>query len=467
MPHWIALACQHPNSPSPPTEPTTELPPTPWLEWALQFTPKVAWLEDCLVLEVQASARLFGGMARLHALVADGARHHGAAGWAWGRTALAACAQARQRLPIEHIGTAPRARLSELPLCSLHEVARHAHALSRLGCRTLGDVLQLPRDGLARRFGNTLLLSLDQATGRRPLPLDWLQARPAFQARCELPQAQDNAPALIAHWRPLLDELADWLQTRYLGVCSLQLGWQHAWRNHDGERAGQHRVRLSGATQDAARLQQLVAEHLAHLKLSAPVSEVQLCSTDFQPLLRETSALFQECADTSPSNAPLSARGSRARRERWMDWMDRVSVRLGAQALRRGGLKPDHRIECTQVWHTCAASCTNHQSHQPVTHAPHGSRGAQPSWLLSAPLRLPLAAARNSRREQPHYQGPLTLLAGPHRVEAGWWDEAPGALVVRDYYLASSPQAGLLWVFQQRTGSDEAGSPWFLHGFFA
>jgi len=72
--------------------------------------------------------------------------------------------------------------------------------------------------------------------------------------------------------------------------------------------------------------------------------------------------------------------------------------------------------------------------------------------------------------ERPVYQGPLTLLAGPHRVEAGWWDtqtSGPPALVARDYHLASSERAGLLWVYRARHAPGDTQSTWFLHGLFA
>ena len=52
-------------------------------------------------------------------------------------------------------------------------------------------------------------------------------------------------------------------------------------------------------------------------------------------------------------------------------------------------------------------------------------------------------------------QGPLTLLAGPQRIEAAWWEPdatgtaaAPAAL--RDYFVARSAQAGLRWIYRER-----------------
>ena len=89
----------------------------------------------------------------------------------------------------------------------------------------------------------------------------------------------------------------------------------------------------------------------------------------------------------------------------------------------------------------------------------------QPSWVLPQPLKL---ATRDHR---PMYQGVLHLLTGPHRVEGGWWhrigqgDEATTAHVERDYWVALSEHAGVLWIFQQRLARDETA--WYLHGIFA
>ena len=106
-----------------------------------------------------------------------------------------------------------------------------------------------------------------------------------------------------------------------------------------------------------------------------------------------------------------------------------------------------------------------------------------PTWLLRPPQRLAVQGSR------PCYQGPLRLLAGPHRLEAAWWeaadapesppnacgaDPAPG-LVVRDYFVAHNERAGHVWVFRERTPSAppsaEGGLPtrqhrWFLHGIY-
>jgi protein ImuB len=82
-----------------------------------------------------------------------------------------------------------------------------------------------------------------------------------------------------------------------------------------------------------------------------------------------------------------------------------------------------------------------------------------PTWLLPVP--------------QPYRLGELTLLAGPQRLETDWLEGEPA---LRDYFVARSPQAGLVWVYRERLAAHPASAPrptdpdglsWFLHGVFA
>ncbi|MBU6502431.1 MAG: DNA polymerase Y family protein, partial [Burkholderiales bacterium] len=87
-----------------------------------------------------------------------------------------------------------------------------------------------------------------------------------------------------------------------------------------------------------------------------------------------------------------------------------------------------------------------------------------PAWLLREPLRLAVQG------ERPQHQGPLLLLAGPQRLEAGWWGfDAGSSAAVRDYFIAQSEQAGLLWIYRERLASASARAEvrWFLHGIYA
>ena len=92
-----------------------------------------------------------------------------------------------------------------------------------------------------------------------------------------------------------------------------------------------------------------------------------------------------------------------------------------------------------------------------------------PTWLLPQPQPLRLQG------ERPCYEGPLALLVGPQRLESSAWmaltSEQAGqpqpaeAAVMRDYFIARSAQAGLLWIYRERRA--DATLSWFLHGIFA
>ncbi len=158
--------------------------------WAVQFTPNVAHESpDALVLEISGSLRLFGGVDRLRASLLAGCAR-------MGFTALAACAPtARGAAWLARAGVAPchRARrslesaLAAVPLGIAVRAADTLEALHAIGARDGGRSAALPRDGLARRFG--------QALARRPGSRPRATARPARVLR---PAAEIPCPPRAA-----------------------------------------------------------------------------------------------------------------------------------------------------------------------------------------------------------------------------------------------------------------------------
>lgn len=456
--------------------------------WALQFTPRVALLEEAVVLEVQASERLFGGAAQLWRRVRHEASGLGARAAAQAGTAHAALALARVSALSEPSAASLSAQLAPLPLHSLSAVGQHADTLHRLGCRTLGQVRALPRGGLSRRFGADLLHAIDAAHGLRPEAFDWLLLPPVFEQRRELPWRLDNAEALHQAFERLLRELGAWLAGHQAGTQVLQLGWCHDWARHSTSRWREHRVPLAEPTADVTRLSRMVGEHLRRIELISPVTDISLRVDAIASREPESQSLFTELAASGegmPSQA-LTTSEQRAQRSALLNLLDRLSIRLGPERVMAGQLQADHRLAHSQAW--CAAipwfaqtsttpSVVHHLSRMgQVGRVGTGSLLAsdvpQPTWVLPSPLPLALsgtgASTASGLRETPLHQGQLRLLAGPHRIEAGWWDDSSSAgRETRDHHLASSPQAGLLWVFRDRHAPQDGSSPWCLHGFFA
>ena len=408
--------------------------------WALQFTPRVAIADEAVVLEVAASVRLFGGRRALHERISSEARTLGAVALAWAPNSLAALACARAgvpgaiRLPLPGV-------LDALALQVLSAARPHQLTLAQLGCRTLGEVRRLPRGGLTRRFGQALLQVLDQAYGLRPEAHGWVELPEVFRARLELMSRVETAPALLFGARRLLVQLCGWLAARHAGITAFTLHWAHdAMRPRDVGEGGALTIRTAEPMRHVEHLQRLLAEHLAQVTLAAPVGDLILEALDVMPLQERSASLVP---DKEVGSEPLTR------------VLERIAARLGADRVRRPVLHEDHRIEWAQDWQP--ASLALPRSRVASTDTP------QPTFILPEPLRLAL------REHRPIFQGPLMLLIGPHRVEGGWWhrgeDDACSHHVERDYWVALSERAGVLWICHERLAGD--ATAWYLHGLFA
>lgn len=501
---WVALLL----SPRPPSEdPDAPVGICPEAQaglavWCLQFTPRVALMEDAVVMEVEASLRLFRGRPALQARVADEAPELGVAAIGWAPTATAALVLARCRVT-DLGGRLLQAVLDPLPLRALSAAAAHAEALSRAGINTLGQLRSLPRGGISRRFGAALLTMLDQAYALRPEAHRWELLPEDFHARLELPSREDHAPALLLGVRPLLMRLCGWLAARHAGATGVTLHWVHdSMRAKDAGDGGSLTVRTAEPIRELEHFCRLLAEHLARTRLLAPVGELRLEAIGVQALTEDSASLLPDTVRTG---------------ETLYLTLERIAARLGPTRVLQPAPGDDHRLE----WMTHWQPADDGVGTQGAQH-PHGTRSGngggavrraggaatgrlaaarrlrpapqvpEPTFLLEPPL--PLAV----REHRPCYQGPLTLLIGPDRVEGGWWDRLPADRikpaeasppsppprftdllphdnaamqivghrnVVRDYWIAVNDNAGVLAIFRQTLPG--GSTTWFLHGLYA
>lgn len=439
--YWIALHPSHEDE------------RCAWGWRALRFTPRVAQVEEALLLEASAALRLWGGREGLASRLFHDCGPLQPAQWAQARTALVALGKLRLRM----LGKTVPARPRDLPLEVLSAARDHVATLERIGCRNWGDLKALPRAGVARRFGAGLLEALDRAWGASPESFPWLELPEVFDRNVELVALATTAPELMWSAQRLLADLQVWLQARHCGVLALELEWTLDLRRLNGAILPSHQqltVRTAQPTQDVFHLRRLVGEHLARATLAAPANHLRLRTLETLPLDGGSKSLLPD---------------EKVQGERLHQLIERLSVRLGAENIVVAQAQADHRPERMQVWQSAAGAMK-----QPP-HARSGSGTSQvampcdgiyPSWLLSQPLRLEVQG------EKPQYHGPLRLLAGPQRLETGWWDAQAGP-ALRDYFIARSEEAGLLWVFRERLnprGSAwDAVAPvrWYLHGVFA
>nr|WP_256734834.1 DNA polymerase Y family protein [Variovorax sp. dw_954] len=411
----------------------------------MQFTPRVAWLDEGLLLDVSACERLWGGRLSLMRQISAANPSEGRVQRAQGATSLIALA----RLRLFARGQKPPADVpAALPLDTLTAALPHLDVLARLGCQTWGDVAALPRGGLARRFDTALRETLDVAWGLRPDQYTWLTLPDVFEQKLELPALAETAPELMWSANRLLSALQVWLRARQRGAVALELQWTLDLKRFNGVNLPPHQsvtVRTAQPTQDMAHLRRLMSEKLALTQLAAPASWLRLRTVETSPW-----------AGASTSFLPEDSRKG----DKLHELVERLSARLGAQQVVVPVTQADHRPEAMQGWQPALARTS---AAVPALQPD----GLYPPWLLRQPLPLEM------RGGHPYYRGKLRRLSGPQRLEAGWWggkEEEGGHPAVRDYYIAESPEAGLVWVYRERLSAPLAldqAPRWYLQGLYA
>ncbi len=390
---------------------------------AQQFTSLVS-LEppNALLLEVRGSVQLFGSLARLRALIdarwqelafeARSAVAPSTLAALWcARAGDHECADTALRLP---------GRLARLPIACTAWDADRLHRLRSLGITRLGEVLRLPRAGLARRLGPGAVLDLDIALGRQAEPRRAFVPRERFRQRRDFETEIDQVAYLEKALEPLIAACAQFLRRRQAGIQRLELRLRH--RQSPPSRV---RMGFASATSEQHRLADVLTQQLSRLELRAPVLGLELISGALQALSGVSRDAF------AGSGGPDTA----------AELVERLRARLGERCVYGVSTLAEHRPEAAwrRVHELQLASL-------PTGSVSGAADMPRPLWLLDEPQRWPAGDT-------------LSPQESPERIESGWWD---GRGVARDYYRVCAARGVKLWVFQERHTKC-----WYLHGVFA
>ena len=388
--------------------------------WAEQYSSVVCfdaerWL---LWIEVGASLRYFGSLTTLLQNIEQGIVSLGYTalpGTAPTREAAALLARAAHPHPVLHRRDLPAA-LAPLALTRLAVSAETIEALRGIGWSNLGELLTIPRDQLARRFGPDLTDYLQRLLGEHADPHEPYRAPAIYRRRFELAAPVHTVEAILFPLRRLLGELQGSLRARDTALQRLRLTLCH-----DKQPATVLELRTTAPQRDGARLLALLRERLDRTPLIAPTTELIVSVDQFVPLGDTQIDLFEVTAHRDNS---------------WGDLLDKLRARLGNQAVRRLGLSDDHRPE--KAW-----CILRHGEVAPTTPKPSSDDPDRPLWLL---------------QPRPLDQLPR-LLGKPERIEAGWWS---GEDIRRDYYVAETAEGSRWWLYR-----DALTAQWFLQGLWA
>jgi protein ImuB len=394
--------------------------------WAYQFSSTVILSEipeelrlartSCLWLEIGRSLTLFGGFRKFIERLEQELQTLGYSyklGIGPTLEGAALLARAEIRLAITS-ANALFTRIRNLPLQQLTLSPEMTAQLYTAGVRTLGLLLELPRDSIARRFGPDTSDFLDRLMGEIPDPRTPFRLPPEYSAHFEFEFEVKNSEALFFPLRRMLQEFCGYLRARDTGTQRFCLRFGH---------------RLSPATEiwigsstpdrSAERFIALVRERMQHVALPEPTISLSLHADQFS----SPTALQNDLLNHSVLHT-----------EDLAHTLDRIAMRVGDENVHSVRPAADHRPECS--WTTASQAAT-------VLKLQFSDR---PLWLLPEPRSLESSAI------------PTTGI-GAERIEGGWWDETD---VQRDYYVVRMNHGPDLWVFQ-----DLRTSSWYLHGFWS
>jgi protein ImuB len=162
----------------------------------------------------------------------------------------------------------------------------------------------------------------------------------------------------------------------------------------------------------------------------------------------------------------------RERRQEFAALVNRLSSRLGTEAVLRPVLMPDHQPE------HAVRLLPVVRGHPPKKGKPKPQRGKRPPSPPPALIKFPLARPVCLLQEPVairvmsvvpdgppirfSWKGRTHVVArwwGPERIETGWWRSRD---VRRDYYRVETGEGSRFWLFRDLT----AEGTWFLHGIF-
>src|SRR5262249_26141983 len=298
--------------------------------WAGQWTSTVA-LEPprCVLLDVSGASRDFGGLERLVRGIRTGLVEVGFEGViavAPAPGAASLLARGGRDIAIDSAGI--ERALGPLPIGLLEHARAALATLASIGVDSIGQLIALPRDGVARRFGQALLDEIDRALGRLPDARAPFVAPERYESQLELPAPVEEAEALLFGARRLVVELCGFLQGRGAGLTRLRCDLVHRDANPTSIVLGLR------STRQVEHVMTVLRERLARETLPDRVEAIRLVSEEIAPLAGRDGDFF---ATDKNSEAGTQL-------------IERLRARLGEEAVRTLALREDHRPERAWRW---------------------------------------------------------------------------------------------------------------------
>jgi protein ImuB len=346
--------------------------------------------------------------------------------------------------------------LAPLPVSALRLDPDVVRTLDRLGLKTIGALIDMPRLALARRFrgADDVVDALDRALGRKAEPLSAAQADPPPRVALRLEEPATHPEAAVQALERLIPDLVRQLEERHLGVRRLAL----------------HGFRVDGSVASASIATAIASREPKHLrrllggKAAALDPEFGFDAFALEADWAEELGAAQESLVEEPSSAREVAR-----------LVDRLTVKLGPRAVRRPEPQESHLPERASGWRPAVSSLRAKRSDPErkvdCRASAELAMTVRPQRLLDRPEAIDVVYAtpeglprRFMWRRAVH---DIARVEGPERIAPEWWRQ-PSSTRLRDYYRVEDAAGRRYWIYREGlVGDGRGGAPaWFIHGLF-
>ena len=471
-------------------------------EWMIRFAPLVAIDElDGVMLETTGCDHLYDGelgMLKEVARILDREQFPHRVGLASTQVAAAALARGASGriLPAGD----EKDGLADLPISALRVSEAAETLLRRFGLNRIGQLYDIDRKALARRFqsksnADAVLLKLDQALGYRRDPIKPLRPAPAKRVELKCPEPIATREAIEIGLEELTARLCRDLKGFGQGARHFTLT---AYRS-DGTLMS---VDISAArpVNTPAHILRLFQERIDQIDPGFGIDLLMLEARRTGPMDESAMALSGDLAAQETDPVALSALA------------DRVTAKLGEGAVQITVFRERHHPDLAEQRHSFEGEI-------PKQTAASSQAGPRPLRLLRQPERVQVLAevpegpplrfvwrrvarkvvkADGPERIAPEwwtYTAPPPSAAPPHAAPRKWLTpkfdpRADAALIAktrtqfeqmqtgeavknlpraRDYYRVEDEEGRRYWVFREGLYDDgRGGAPdWYMHGLFA
>jgi len=363
-----------------------------------------------------------------------------------------------------------RRLLAPLPVAGLRIAEETVTLLHELGVTRIGELLKLPRRSLAARFGEQLPRRIAQLLGEDEECLEAIRPPTEFFAEHDFEHPATRPDAIAAALEDMMTRLAKLLEKKGQGATRLVT------RIRCGDAGRDIHVGLFQPTARADHWFELTNMQLARMRLPAAVTSLSVEATLTAELCERQVELFGQSSRDHP--------------RRLAELVDRLSSRLGREAVTRPVFRHDAQPERACDLEPLAGNlAATHSSGKgvrrffrktsggknnvkgPKKEPDLGRPRALPGWLNPSvrPLRIledpaPLTVIAIAPHGPPmqfsfhnrHYR--VAEYWGPERIETGWWR---GRSLRRDYYRVQTDRGARFWIFRRL-----CDRTWFLQGVF-